>query len=273
MRFCLLAAGLLFLASGCHRAGAQILNVEKTRIKGDSANYFVGNVGVNFSINNRNLSDTGEGIYFIGLVATSDVGYLAQHTSYFLLSQFQYNATSEQDINSTGYGHFRTTFRRKQPLSYETFAQLQYDQGRGMVLRGLIGGNIRLRIYEAERSNLYVGIGAMREREDWEVPSSLVTDGTSTVRSINIWKSTNYLVTNVSLNEFISFNAIAYFQTGYDPQAEFFRHRLSLDTNVLVKVTARLALSTYAGFTYENHPIVPITKLVYSVTNGIQLSF
>ncbi len=273
MRFCLLAAGLLFLASGCHCADAQILNVEKTRIKGDSANYFVGNVGVNFSINNRNLSDTGEGIYFIGLVATSDVGYLAQHTSYFLLSQFQYNATSEQDINSTGYGHFRTTFRRKQPLSYETFAQLQYDQGRGMVLRGLIGGNIRLRIYEAERSNLYVGIGAMREREVWEVPSGLVTDGTSAVRSINIWKSTNYLVTNVSLNEFISFNAIAYFQTGYDPQAEFFRHRLSLDTNVLVKVTARLALSTYAGFTYENQPIVPITKLVYSVTNGIQLSF
>ena len=272
MRFCLLAAGLLFLA-WWHPADAQILNVEKTRIKGDSANYFVGNVGVNFSINNRNLSDTGEGIYFIGLVATSDVGYLAQHTSYFLLSQFQYNATSEQDINSTGYGHFRTTFRRKQPLSYETFAQLQYDQGRGMVLRGLIGGNIRLRIYEAERSNLYVGIGAMREREVWEVPSGLVAEGGRESVSINIWKSTNYLVTNVSLNEFISFNAIAYFQTGYDPQAKFFRHRISLDTNVLVKVTARLALSTYAGFTYENQPIVPITKLVYSVTNGIQLSF
>ena len=273
MQFFLLASSLLLLASWHNPTVAQILNVEKARIKGDSANYFVGNVGVNFSINNRNLSDTGEGIYFIGLTATSDLGYLAQHTSYFLLSQFQYNATSEQDINSTGYGHFRVTFRRKQSLSYGTFAQLQYDQGRGMVLRGLIGGNVRLRVYEAERSNLYAGIGAMREREVWEVPNGLVAEGGTESVSINIWKSTNYLVTNVSLNEFISFNAIAYFQTGYDPQAEFFRHRISLDTNVLVKVTARLALSTYAGFTYENQPIVPITKLVYSVTNGIQLSF
>lgn len=273
MRFCLLAGSLLLMMSWPKQVCAQILNVEKTRIKGDSANYFVGNIGVNFSINNRNLTDTGEGIYFIGLAATSDVGYLTEHSSYFLLSQFQYNATSEQDINSTGYGHLRTTFRRKQPLSYETFAQLQYDQGRGMVLRGLIGGNIRLRIYEEERSNLYVGIGAMREREVWEVPSGLVADENGEIISINIWKSTNYLTTNVSLNQFISFNAIAYFQTGYDPQAKFFRHRVSLDTNVLMKITTRLAFRTYAGFTYENQPIVPITKLVYSVTNGIQLSF
>ncbi len=264
---------LFLLASWPKQTYAQILNVEKTRIKGDSANYFVGNIGVNFSINNRNLTETGEGIYFIGLAATSDLGYLTEHSSFFLLSQFQYNATSEQDINSTGYGHLRTTFRRKQSLSYETFAQLQYDQGRGMVLRGLIGGNVRLRIYEAERSNLYVGIGAMREREVWDVPSGLVTEETNETVSINIWKSTNYLVTNVSLNQFISFNAITYFQTGYDPQAEFFRHRVSLDTDVIVKITARLAFRTYAGFTYENRPIVPITKLVYSVTNGIQLSF
>ena len=273
MRPCLLISFLFLLASWPERTFAQILNVEKTRIKGDSANYLVGNVGVNFSINNRNLTDVGEGIYFIGLAATSDLGYLTEHSSFFLLSQFQYNATSEQDINSTGYGHFRTTFRRKQPLSYETFAQLQYDQGRGMVLRGLIGGNIRLRVYEAERSNLYVGIGAMREREVWEVPDGLVAEASDETVTVNIWKSTNYLVTNVSLNEFISFNAIAYFQTGYDARAAFFRHRVSLDTNVIMKITARLALRTYAGFTYENRPIVPITKLVYSVTNGIQLSF
>ena len=270
MRVVLFATLWLLLATISH---AQILNVEKTRIKGDSANYFLGNIGVDFNINNRNLDDNGQASYFISINTTSDIGYLSQHHSFFLLSQFQYNATSQEAINSTGYGHFRATFLRQQKLSYETFAQLQYDQGRGMVLRGLIGGGLRLRIYEEEKSNLYVGVGAMREREVWEVPVNddlAIQDNTV---SLNLWKSSNYLTTYVSLNPNVSFNAIAYFQTGYDSNISKFRHRISLDANLLVKITSRLAFRTTAGFTYENRPIVPIAKLVYSVTNGIQVSF
>ena len=270
MRFALSTALFLFFTAISH---AQILNVEKTRIKGDSANYFLGNIGVDFNINNRNLDDDGQSSYFIGLTTNSDVGYLSQHHSFFLLSEFQYNATSQQAINSTGYGHFRATFLRQNPLSYEGFTQLQYDQGRGMALRGLIGGGLRLRIYEEERSNLYVGIGAMREREVWEVPLNDDPGVQGNIIAINLWKSTNYLTTYVRLNPNVSFNAIAYFQTGYDPQPRFFRHRTSLDANLLVKVTSRLAFRTTAGFTYENRPIVPIARWVYSVTNGIQVSF
>ncbi len=134
MRFILFVLPLLVLSVSTR---AQILNVEKTRIKGDSANYFVGNIGVDFNINNRTIDDQGEAGYFIGLTTNSDVGYLSQLHSFFLLSQFQYNATSNEEINSTGYGHFRANYVRKRVLSYETFAQLQYDQGRGMVVRGL----------------------------------------------------------------------------------------------------------------------------------------
>lgn len=252
---------------------AQILNVEKSRIKGDSANYFVGSVGIDFSINNRNLDDQGHAIYFIGLNASSDVGYLSEHHSFFLLSQFQYNATSEQDINSTGYGHFRATFLRQRPLSYEGFAQVQYDQGRGMVFRRLAGGGLRLRIYQEENSNLHVGTGIMRERETWEIPDALSPEETDRRISIAIWKNSSYLSSRVSLNRYISLNAITYYQTGYDPEYKFFRHRLSADINVLTTITSRLAFRTVAGFTYENRPVVPIPKLAYLVTNGIQVSF
>ena len=265
------SASLLLLLSSpiC----AQILNVEKTRIKGDSANYFLGNIGVDFNVNNRNLDDDGSASYFVSINATSDVGYLSRYHSFFLLSQFQYNATSQEAINSTGYGHLRSAFLRQQKLSYETFAQLQYDQGRGMVSRGLIGGGLRIRIYEQKRSNLYVGVGAMREREEWEVPLNDNLEVTDQTVTINLWKSSNYLTTYVSLNSNVSFNAITYFQTGYDTDIGLFRHRVSLDANLLINITSRLAFRTTAGFTYENRPIVPIAQLVYSVTNGVQVSF
>lgn len=64
MRFILFVLPLLVLSVSTR---AQILNVEKTRIKGDSANYFVGNIGVDFNINNRTIDDQGEAGYFIGL--------------------------------------------------------------------------------------------------------------------------------------------------------------------------------------------------------------
>ena len=264
---------VLLLSTVSFRGFTQILNVEKTRIKGDSANYFVGSVGVDFNINNRNLDAQGDAIYFIGLNASSDAGYLSEYHSFFLLTQFQYNATSEQEINSTGYGHFRVTFLRKRPLAYESFAQVQYDRGRGMTFRRLVGGGIRKRVYQEENSSLHVGTGIMYEQETWEVPEARVVEGEGNEVSLGLWKSTSYLSSRAALNRFISLNVIAYFQTGYDDEADFFRHRFSLDANIITTITSRLAFRTTAGLAYENHPVVPITKLVYSVTNGIQLSF
>ena len=189
-----------------------------------------------------------------------------------MLSQLQYNATAEQDINSTGFAHLRVTFLRKRPLSYETFGQFQYDQGRGLVFRRLVGGGLRMRIYQEENSNLHMGTGIMHEWETWEVPDAL-EETAGAEATLNLWKSSSYLSSRVVLTRYLSLNAIAYFQTGYDDQIETFRHRLSLDMNILTKITSRLSFRTTAGVTYENRPVVPITRLVYAVTNGIQLSF
>ena len=246
----------------------QILNVEKNRLSGDSANYFLGTIGLSFNANNQSLTDDGTEQSFIGLSANSDVVYFSTHHSFMLIGQLQYNATSEDPINSAGYGHFRVNWLRKNIVSYETFAQIQYDQGRGLLTRQLGGGGVRFRIYREEKSSLWAGAGIMREREEWEFPGE--EDGTLNVA---LWKSTNYVTSRLQLRENISLSSIAYFQTGFDPDQDFFRHRVSLDANILVNITSKLALQTSAGVTYENRPIVPIPKFIYRVVNGIQISF
>lgn len=247
---------------------AQILNVEKNRVTGDSANYLLGNIGVDFNVNNRSINDEGITTTFVGLTATSDVGYISEYHTFLFLSQFQYNATTNEPINSTGFGHFRINFLRKQTMSYETFTQLQYDQGRGMEIRWLGGGGIRYQVYNNEKSSLYFGIGAMYEREVWEYPGP-----EELIRTTNIWKSSNYISHRIQLSENASFNLIGYYQTGYDFESEFFRHRISTDINLLVKVLSHLSLKTTINGAYENRPVVPVTKLVYSVINGFQWSF
>lgn len=261
------AAALLtvFTISTC---GGQILNVEKSRAKSDSANYFLGTIGLSFNANNQSLTDDGTEKSFVGLSANSDVAYFSTHHSFLLVGQLQYTATSETAINSAGYGHFRINWLRKKVISYENFAQIQYDQGRGMQSRQLVGGGVRFRIYREEKSSLFAGTGIMREREEWERPGA-----EGGLVELALWKSSNYVTSRLQLRENIAFGSIVYFQTGYDPDRDFFRHRVSADVNILVNITSKLALQTSASFTYENRPVVPIPKFVYRVTNGIQLSF
>lgn len=258
---------IAFLLLLCQYADAQILNVEKNRLKGDSANYFVGNVGLDFAVNNQNINEEGNAVSFVGINATSDVGYISTHHSYLLIGDFKYNASANEAFNSAGFGHFRINFMRDRRLSYETFTQIQYDQGRGMQNRWIAGGGIRYRMYSTEKSSLYFGVGAMYEEENWQYPTS-----EEQIININIWKSTNYISQRIQLSENAGFNFIAYYQTGYDAQYAYFRHRISADVGIIVKIFGRLSLNTSLSGTYENHPIVPITKFVYSVTNGFLLS-
>ncbi|MEM6840675.1 MAG: DUF481 domain-containing protein [Bacteroidota bacterium] len=246
----------------------QILNVEKNRVKGDSANYFLGTIGLSFNANNQSLTAEGAEQTFVGLTANSDVAYFSTYHNFLLIGQLQYNATNEAAINSAGYGHFRINWLRKNIVSYENFVQIQYDQGRGMGGRQLVGGGVRFRIYREEKSSLFAGTGIMREREEWERPGA-----EGGLVELSLWKSSNYLTSRLQLRDNIAFGSIVYFQTGYDPDRDFFRHRISADLNILVNITSKLALQTSAGLAYENRPIVPIPKFVYRVTNGLQLNF
>lgn len=247
---------------------AQILNVEKARLSGDSANYFLGSAGLAFSTNNRSINDDGETISFVGLTTNADFGYISELHSFLFVSQFNYTATSDDPINSTGYGHFRVNFLRNRQISYETFTQVQYDQGRGMEYRWLGGGGLRFRLKQTEKNSIYAGVSAMYEHETWNYPGP--SEATLTTR---IWKSSNYISGRFKLNEHINLNLITYLQTGYDFDADYFRHRVSGDLNLLINVTSKLSLSTTVFGGYENRPVVPISKVVYSVTNGVIISF
>jgi hypothetical protein len=141
-----------------YTAVAQILNVEKSRLSSDSANYFVRNVSLAVNSNNQSVNDDGETVSFIGLKADLDLGYISEHSSYLLLSHFNYTAISNNTINSTGYGHSQVNFLRNNSLSHEVFAQLQYDQGRGMQVRWLAGSSFRYNFLKKERISMYLGV-------------------------------------------------------------------------------------------------------------------
>jgi len=257
----------------CGQSQGQILNIERSRVEKDSINYFTGKAGLNFSMFNRNAGKDNPNNY-LQLTFDGNLAFVSARHSYLLLNYYNYllvNYDSKEQRNtvaSTGYSHFRTNFLFRQPLSYEVFVQVQADKARGLELRTLAGGGLRYRLLRTPHSAIYVGAGLMHEHEEWENP-----DQESAFMLSDLLKSTNYLSLKTKLTEQVTTDAIVYYQTGYDEGLRGFRNRVSGDITLQVKLTSRFSLRTNFNCIYEDEPIVPITKFVYAISNGVQVQF
>lgn len=247
---------------------SQILRVDKADLDVDSANFFQGSLNINFNINNKSSNDNTQNATFIGFDSEGDIVYFSDHHAYILINTFEYFSISDGPFVSTGNAHFRTNFRRKKPLSIEAFTQIQYDAGRNLEVRYLLGTGLKYRIYNKKKFQMYAGTGIMWEKERWK--SSLAENGNITKELL---KSTNYINLKFEINDKVDFNNTIYYQGGYDEEDDVFRNRVSLDLNIKVKLTQGLSFITKFSGQFEDKPIIPINRYVYSLTNGIEFDF
>ncbi|SDL62440.1 Protein of unknown function, DUF481 [Catalinimonas alkaloidigena] len=238
---------------------AQILNVEKDRLSDDSTNIWVGSVDLTSNYRYQQVS-----VFDLKLV--TNVAYLSALHNYMLISTVNLVRVGGTSVISDAYLHGRINFLRNEPLSYETFAQYQYDQSRGLRQRMLLGAGLRYEIIDEEKFSLALGPGLMGEQERWLPPNA----ENATVTQTDFLKSTNYVAGRWSPNDVLGFNAIVYYQARFN---HFFQPRLSGDVNLTLQVTRVLAFSSRLAGQYDATPIVPIEKVNILFTNGIKLSF
>ena len=259
MKKLFLLAVLLF----SYQIQAQILNVEEARADDDTLKNFTGGLTFNFIVNNRSAARDQQ-VQYVGLELNSDLAYFSKKNIYMLLSNLEYNSVTGEPIIRTGYSHFRINFMRKRDISWETFGQIQFDLGRGLNFRSLAGAGLRFSLVDKKKIDLYAGTGVMYEHENWDHPG---IEDFNVKR--NMWKSTNYLSTGYHISESADLNFITYYQVGYDQVSEVFRHRVSLDTELVFRISKVMAFT----WAYENRPVVPIVKYLYVLENGIKINF
>lgn len=258
--------GLLFIIGCtflCNATDAQILRVNRGVAALDSAGVTKGFVSMDMSLNNRN-STAAKQVTFIALNASGDIGVNTEKHIYYLISNIRYFRSTGGPILSTGYAHARANFMRKKKLSYEVFSQVQYDQGRNLKERILGGGGCRYQIMDA----LAAAIGVMQEKEVWQE----LTDA-SQFREPDLTKFTSYITGQLRFSEQVTLLLTGYFQTGWDKSIEALRNRVSGDLALNVRMGKRLELSVKSTFSYEDRPIIPISRSVYALSNGLNYRF
>jgi hypothetical protein len=256
--FFILSLSLLFILP----AQSQILKVNKGAATIDSSGFYTGAVTLDFAINNRN-SKADEQVLFTQFRQKGDISYTSEKHIYYLIDDIRYFKSTGGPLQSTGYGHARANFLRKKRLSYELFAQGQYDQGRNLNARLLAGGGLRYRILE----HLAIGIGAMQEQEDWQEL------GSETNITKNITKLNSYLTGKIGLSEKANISLTGYYQVGYDTDDDIWRNRVSVDASLDIFLAKRFDLSVGYGLSYEDRPIIAISKSVYTFGTGLKYRF
>jgi hypothetical protein len=266
MRLFIALPFLLFTFNGFFYGFSQILNIEKVTLDRDTTKSFLGNAGLSFTLNNRSAAEN-DPVNFIGLSTHSSLAFFPGRHRISLINRIDYLRINDAPFINTGFQHVRMNFFKDRKVHPEAFAQVQYDNFRGLFPRILTGVGMRHRLLKTEEVTFVFSVGAMYEYERWQHPA------TEVFIKQNLWKTTNYLSFRYKISENADVNTIHYFQTGYDPLIKTWRNRYSVDANLNTKITDRLSLQTTFNLGYEHRPVVPITRTIYSFTQGFNVKF
>jgi hypothetical protein len=241
--------------------------MDRNRHLKDSVNYLTGSVSFAFSLQNRNNSPEDQNSY-INIANENDLMYVTKKHRYLIINNLRYFNSSGGTFISTGYAHLRAHLMRHKKISYENFAQWQYDASRNMNLRFLIGGGGRLALANTKKVGAFTGIGIMYEKEEWE---TLQDENQVIVKELA--KLTSYQSLRWQISDIMELHVVLYYQTGHDPAVDRFRHRLGPNADYTLEITDKLSFQVSFSGIYESDPIIPIQKFIYTLENGITLNF
>lgn len=236
-------------------ANAQILNIEQYRFEDDTSKLWKGNLALRYSLTENQIRTTTYGV---------NLNLARYHPGYrlVLISDASFTRVNDQDGINNAFAHIRFTKVATKRLAAESFGQIQTDQVRGMDRRVLAGIGARFHPIKKAKLLLTWGTGVMFEDESWAFENR---DSTTT-----LIKSSSYISASGQLAEGISYNIISYYQARLDRLDE---PRISLDAAVNFKVKKWLLFSTNFSLFYDEAPIVPIEKLIYTLNNGLTIAF
>lgn len=135
------------------------INIESVRMGSKDA--FVGKSQFMLSGNGGNTNKNTTAFSSVNINRWSNSELLA------LLNLNQETTNSARNVNN-GQIHIRQTNASREPMAYEFFVQLEYDEFQNLNSRRLAGSNLRHEIFNDDIDAFYVGTGVFYENEDYQ---------------------------------------------------------------------------------------------------------
>ncbi|PRY89096.1 DUF481 domain-containing protein [Mongoliibacter ruber] len=254
---------LFFISSS---AFSQILNIERYRIKSDTAKNLSIKTTAGLNVFNRSAAADAP-VNLFGYKWDINSMYHPGKHAYIFVSNFDYLRINDNDFLNFGLIHGRTVFNYDKKNNLEAFVQYSFDNFRGLAPRWITGGTLRKKLIDSKRLTFIIGLGALYENETWFHPVE------ENFVNVEFLKNSNYFSLRWTINQFVDFNTVIYYQVGRDREIEAFRNRVNGNFNLNTKITDRFSFNNSFNFSYEDKPIVPITPFIFSFNTGISFDF
>ena len=253
---------VLFLTLLSPWSMGQILNMERYRTEGDSINKLAINLNGSLTLNNRSASESNP-VNLFGYNFSLHSVYTPKKHAFIFIAHRNFLRINENPFLNFGYIHLRSNFFRKNRLNFESYIQVSDDNFRGLNPRAIVGSNLRYRLMDRDNSELLIGTGVFYEFERWQHPEN------EDLVDANFIKSNSSFVFRHKFTEAFHLNGVIFYQVGYDSNINRVRNRYSGDINLNSKITKRFSLTNHLNFSFEDRPIVPITRFIFSFRTGI----
>lgn len=189
------------------------------------------------------------------------------------LSRTNFVLSGKDIVQNEGMLHLRYRDADTRKISHELFAQYQWNGAWGMVSRRLIGANLRAKIIEDGKKDLYSGTGIFKEWETWnwsgvkEIPAPIDQDEFNR----DMFRLNQYLKWAIKINEDIDFSTVSFLQ--FPLTGQFFKARWNMDANLNMKVSKGLSVVVKWNHMYDKNRLVPIDAFYYSFETGMQFNW
>ncbi len=177
---------------------------------------------------------------------------------------------NEPALVNSGFQHIRYnyTFQDSSFITWELFAQHQYNSIKLLKRRFISGTGPRFRVIKNKNFRLFIAPLSMYEYE-------LLTDDSTETHKI---KADYYTSLFININDIFSISNTTYYQPDYSYWKDF---RISSETSLNLQFTEKLSFSIIYDLAYDSDPPVdytldepaPIPKLFYSLRNALVYSF
>lgn len=232
---------------------AQIVNIEKERIKNQESKKLVGKISATLQITqNKKLA--------VNADFNPHLQYKHKKHLILAMAQMEYLAVEKTSINSGGFLHLRYNYALTQNTKAELFSQVQYNKIWNMPMRFLLGAGPRFKLIDLKQNRLYFGPLYLFELQ--KVSASNQTQCNHRLSA--------YLSWNFDWAKGVLFVGTVYYQPLL---RDLSNYRLSGLCELNIALSPHFTFDNRFGFIYDQTETIDIPVQTYRFSSGFGYKF
>ncbi len=230
---------------------SQLINIEQKRLNSNEEGW-TGNVDFNAKFT-QNVNSIWQLSNRVG------IQYNMNKSTHLFINDISFVRSNQNDLVNFGFAHYRYTKKimDNKIVSWESYAQIQYNSVQKIRLRTLTGSGLRFNVIQSDSVLLRGGWSFMYEYEETTIPEFS-----------NVLRNSNYLAFNIKVGKNWSFNTILYYQPNL---FDFADYRISNETSLSHKLTEHISILFNLNVLYDSRPPKEVPVNIFS--SGIMLRY